>query len=77
VSFAELLDAARGLPRDEQLQLAQTLLADSPPGPTPAEEAILEKMFPPEVREIEIWSPFDAHGAAEVLQRLLDEAGRK
>jgi hypothetical protein len=78
VSVTELLDAARALPRDEQLRLAEALFANpSDSGPTPSDEALLNQMFPPGV-VYEVYTPFDAADAAIVLQALLDEeAGRK
>lgn len=77
MSFPELLAAARALPRDEQLRLASAILAPqaAPSAPTP-DEALLTAMFPPG-QVMEIWSPFDAHEAAETLQRLLDETAGK
>ena len=77
MSFPELLDAARALPRDEQLRLANALLEPEigSSDPTP-DEALMAAMFPPG-QVMEIWSPYDAHEAAEVLQRLLDETPGK
>ncbi len=72
MSFPELLDAARALPRDEQVRLAEALLA--PPaggGPTTADEELLRRMFPPGV-VYDIYSPHDSYAAAVALQELLD-----
>jgi hypothetical protein len=73
VSVTELLDAARALPRDEQLKLAEALLADpAGRGPTTAEEALLNEMFPPGL-VYEVYTPFDAAEAAVAIQAVLDE----
>ena len=78
MSFPELLDAARALPRDEQLQLAHALLDQTQDRTgTNADEVLLATMFPPGMPPMEIWSAYDAHEAAIALQRLLDEAAGK
>ncbi|HYH65197.1 MAG TPA: hypothetical protein VD866_10930 [Urbifossiella sp.] len=72
MSFPELLDAARALPREEQLQLAEALLASlAGVGPTAADEELLRRMFPPGVVH-DVYSPHDSYGAAVALQELLD-----
>lgn len=40
--------------------------------PVESDMDLLTRLFPPG-STVEIWSPFDAHEAATVLQRLLDE----
>jgi hypothetical protein len=72
VSFSELLDAARALPRDEQLQLVEALLSNPPGvGSTTADEELLRRMFPPGMVH-DIYSVHDSYDAAVALQELLD-----
>jgi hypothetical protein len=69
VSLAEVMSAARALPREEQLQLARTLLAESD-----SWEAF--GLVPG--REYPILTPFyDCPEAAAILQQLLDEERAK
>lgn len=72
MSFPELLEAARALPRDEQLRLAGELLAvPAGVGPCPADEELLRLMFPPGV-VYDVPSQYDAFDTAVALQQLLD-----
>lgn len=78
MSFPELLDAARALPRAEQIQLANALLDHVPAGERPThDEALLAAMFSPGTPVIDICSQYDACDAAVAIKRLLDEAEGK
>ena len=59
MSLTELLPEIQLLPRKEKFRLVQTLLAE------------LEKTEEPR-NEIPIWSPYDAHEAAQALTQLLE-----
>jgi len=59
----ELLTELRQLSRLEKLQVAQLLLND-----IATEEALLTSGM-----QYEVWSPFDAAGAAETLLKMLQE----
>ena len=74
MSFTELLEAAKSLPRAEQLQLVEGL--QEPPRLPPSQEELMAKYFPPGAT-FDVWSPYDAFEAAEVLQRLLAEKRTK
>jgi hypothetical protein len=87
VSFAELLDAARALPRDEQLRLANALLEHEPAPAAEVPEHLrpfpehLWPLIPPPGAVVEVWSPVATTDAAgwEAIQQMLREieAGRQ
>lgn len=87
MSYPEILDAARALPRDEQVQLAHALL-ESEPGPVAEVPEYLRgfpehlwPLIPPPGTVVEVWSPLattDAAGWAEIEKMLAEiEAGRQ
>jgi hypothetical protein len=61
MSLAELLPSIHALPCADKFQLAQELLAD----------LAHEEGLPAD--EYAIWSPYDAHQAADTLLQLLEE----
>lgn len=81
MSFPELLDAARALPRDEQLKLANTLLEPEPAVAPDVPEYLrafpehLWPFIPASGATIEYWSPVtetDAAGWA-VIEKMVQE----
>lgn len=71
MSFSELLDTVKALPRAEKIQMMQALAKDITP-----EEALIAKPFPPGAL-FEVFTPFDCHEAAAALQALLEEDRRQ
>ena len=65
MSLTELRPAVRALPTGDKLLLVQELIA----------ELAHEEGIP--VIEYPIWSPYDAHGAAATLLKLLEEEKAK
>ena len=68
MSFAEVLAAASELTADERRELAREL---SEPDRETNDELLRRLM--PAGSEFEVWSPWDAHEAAGVLQQLLEQ----
>jgi hypothetical protein len=75
MSFPDVLDAARALPRDEQLKLANALLegAECLTPNTYDTPEHLRHLFPPPGAAFEVFTPFDCFEAAAVLERMLAE----
>ena len=65
MSLAELLPEVKTLSREDKRQLIEALQTD-------LEENELLALFPAG-QTIEIWSPYDAHKAAAVMQKALDD----
>ena len=61
MSIAELLPSVKALRRSDKFFLVQELISD-----LAREEGLAEG-------EYEIWSPYDAHEAADKLMKLLEE----
>lgn len=58
MSLAEVLSAARALPRDEQLELISSLNAELTPEPDPSEiPEHLRHLIPPPGTVVDIWLP--------------------
>ena len=72
MSFPEILEAVKALPRAEKLQILRALVEEV--GPV-AEEAELVRYFPPGT-VFELCSPILAPGAAAGLQVMLDAEKR-
>ena len=70
MSFTEILDAVKSMPRDEQVSLMQTLKEEV--GEASSNEELLAKCFPPGV-VFEVFTPFDSGEAAAILERMLAE----
>lgn len=73
MSLADLLPAIRALPADERRELARLLCDELPSGPPvePAEQAGLAAEFFPPGLTLELWSPIQMDGAAEILAAML------
>ncbi len=69
MSLAEVLSAARALPRDEQLELARTLTYE--PTTTVADLPPFFQEWIASGQPLEIQWPFEAPEAANALQQLL------
>ena len=65
MSFAELVPTLTSLPRDQKLQVLRLLAFDL------TQEAGVDVFQ--DGASYPIWTPFDAHDAAQSLQRLLEE----
>ena len=65
MSLAEVIEAVKRLPREEQLQVKRMIDADL----TEADK-LLESM---EGKVFAIWSPYDEYAAAAVLRKMLEE----
>jgi len=61
MSLAELLPSIHALPRSDKFRLVQELIAE-----LAQEEGLAGGEYP-------VWSPYDAHEAAAVLLRLLEQ----
>ena len=74
MSLAEVLSAARALPRDEQLELARSLTDYTPTTEAgrPETDAQLLQRLMPAGSQFEVWSPFESAEAANILLQLLD-----
>lgn len=70
MSFTEILDAVKAMPRCEQVSLIQTLKEEV--GEASSDEELLAKYFPPGV-VFEVFTPFDNGEAAAILERMLAE----
>lgn len=68
MSFTEILDAVKAMPRGEQVSLLQTLKDEV--GEASSDEALLAKSFPPGV-VFEIFSPIEAFEAAHILHQMV------
>ena len=68
MSFSEILDAVKAMPRGEQVSLIQTLKEEV--GELTPEEELLAKSFPPGV-VFEIFSPIEAFEAAHILHQMV------
>ena len=65
MSLAELLPSVEALPRQDKLRLVQRLIAE-----LAEEEGLPEGEYP-------VYSPYEAHEAADTLMRLLREEEAK
>ena len=70
MSFSEILDAVKAMPRGEQVSLMQSLKEEV--GELTPDEELLTKRFPPGVA-FEVYTPFDNGEAAAILERMLAE----
>ena len=70
MSFSELLDAVKLLPRSEQVSLMQSLKEEV--GEASSDEELLTNRFPPGVA-FEVYTPFDSGEAAAIHERMLAE----
>ena len=70
MSFSEILDAVKAMPRSGQVSLMQTLKKEV--GEVSSDEELLTKRFPPGVA-FEVYTPFDNGEAAAILERMLAE----
>jgi hypothetical protein len=75
MSLAEVLTAARALPRDEQLELARSLTYE--PTTTVADLPPFFQEWIASGQPLEIQWPFEAPEAASELLRLLNEGQQK
>lgn len=69
MSFSELLQAVKALPREEKQQIVDSLSEELAAKLT--DEELAAKHFPPGVR-YEIFTPFDSFEAAAALMQLLE-----
>ncbi len=74
MSFSEILDAVKAMPRGEQVSLMQTLKEEV--GEVSSDEELLTKCFPPGV-VFEVREPVYAPEAAAVLLEMLEAEKRK
>lgn len=68
MSFSEILDAVKAMPRGEQVSLMQSLKEEV--GEVSSDEEMLTKCFPPGV-VFEVFTPLDCGEAAAILERML------
>jgi hypothetical protein len=73
VSLAELLTAARSLPRAEQLELARTLNGDTPPPDLSEIPEHLQHLIPPPGVVMSYWKPELTPEGWEQVRLALDE----
>jgi len=73
MSFAEILDAARALPKEARLQLVHALIDEIGNAPTAAQQeaAALASLLPPGAA-FEVATPLDCYEAAAVLEQMLN-----
>lgn len=65
MSIAELIPTLKGLPREDKIQVLRLMASDL------TEEAGVEILQ--NGTSYPVWTPFDAHEAAQSLQKLLEE----
>jgi hypothetical protein len=76
MSLAEVLTAARTLPREEQLELARTLTDDPPPAPDLSEfPEHLRHLLPTAGTVAEIWLPDTDEAGWDAIRAELNRAG--
>jgi hypothetical protein len=77
MSLAEVLTAARALPREEQLELARQLNTDEPPQDLSDIPEHLRHLIPPPGAVIDIWLPTTDEAGWKTISEQLERLKRE